>query len=280
MTAVHRCLRWAWGSLVTAFGVLTILPLVPKEAGKDAAAGTACPPADDLPRAGACFPLVGAALGAGLLVLDRLFGRLGLLARSAVVLVAAAVVTGGLHLDGLADTCDGLFSRADRTRALDIMRDSRLGALGAVALVSVLLLKLSVLASLDGFGRGLGLLLTPVAGRQAIVLAAAAFPPARPGSGLGQALARRLSPGVVAASLAFSAAALAVATRGVGPSALWPARAFGAAALLGALAVAYGAAALISRRLGGLTGDVYGAVNEVAETVFLLLLGLLPFVRS
>ena len=180
-------------------------------------------------------------------------------------LVVAGFLTGGLHLDGLADTSEGLFSRADRQRALAIMRDSRLGALGVAALVSMLLLKLTLLASLSGAPRYLGLMVAPMTGRQAIVLAMAVFPPAQPGSGLGRAFARRLGSGPLIASVALWAALVAASVLAVVffPGALearspWPLSRAVVAAVLGALAVAHGLAALISRRLGGLTGDTYG----------------------
>ena len=268
--------RNVWRGLTTAFTVLTVLPVGGR--GQSAEGATT-----DLAGSASYFPLVGAAVGLALIATDVALGRLGLLARSALEIAVAALITGGLHLDGLADTCDGLFSRADRQRALAIMRDSRLGALGAAALVFTIVIKVALLASLSGAPRYIGLLLLPVAGRQAIVLAMAAFPAAQPGSGLGQAFARRVGVGAVAASLGLS---VLIAGAGIGALA-WPLAGPGAAAavagsvaLLGTLALAFGFAALVSRRLGGLTGDTYGAVNEVAEMLALLLLGLVTAAGS
>jgi len=200
--------------------------------------------ASALPLSAAFFPLVGLVVGLALVATDLIFGRISLLARSALELVVAGFLTGGLHLDGLADTSDGLFSRADRQRALAIMRDSRLGALGVAALVSMLLLKLTLLASLSGAPRYLGLMVAPMTGRQAIVLAMAVFPPAQPGSGLGRAFARRLGSGPLIASVALWAALVAASVLAVVffPGTLearspWPLSTAVVAAVLGALAV-------------------------------------------
>lgn len=278
MTTGRRRSWRAWSDLKTAFAVLTILPVE----GGTPSPGSAAVDAADLRDSVAFFPLVGLVVGLVLVATDLVFGHLSLLARSALELAVAALLTGGLHLDGLADTGDGLFSRADRERALAIMRDSRLGALGALTLLSVLLLKLSLLGSLSGPPRYLGLVVAPMTGRLAIVLAMAAFPPAQPGSGLGRIFARRLGPAslvvsvglwVLLAGALLAAAALVPGASDAGGS--WVVSPAVVAAPLGALALAQGLAALISRKLGGLTGDTYGALNEVTETIVLLSLAVL-----
>lgn len=224
-------------------------------------------PEERLPRSAAFFPLVGAVLGLGLWALDAAITAVlpgdGLVNATAL-LIALFLLTGGLHLDGLADTGDGLFSRTEREKALEIMRDSRTGALGAASLVLALLLKLAVLASLGPAVRGAGLLGALVAGRQAMVLAMAAFPAAQP-DGLGRHFARRVPAWGVVVSIMLSLAAL-VGVAATGLVTVPVVLGAGAAAL----ALAFGGAALIARRLGGMTGDVYGTVNEIGEMAFLL----------
>ncbi len=227
-----------------AIGFLTRVPVPPAEA--DAAA---------LARAAALFPLVGAGLGAlafGLAL--ALAGRLppGLVA--ALVLALLALVTGALHLDGLGDLADGLGgARGDRARMLEIMRDPRIGAHGAVALVLALLLAQQALApALD----------RPVAwwcawlaaARAAGVLVLACFKPATSG-GLGRAFSGVGAPHAIIALAPVGALG-----------------ALGACAVpcAAALAVSLGVAALAARRLGGITGDVCGAAIVVAEVAFLV----------
>lgn len=214
-----------------------------------------------LARSQPFFPLVGLALGLILVGLDRAF--LKVLAEPAVdwvLVVGLVLLTGGLHLEGLADACDGLFGGHTREQRLEIMRDPRIGAYGAIALLSVLALKWAGLASLPPAVRVEGLLLAPCLSRWALLPAMAAFPYARE-EGLGRAFH---------------------------PSAGWAALTLGgvtaltaAAALLGwagpVLAVATAATALLlglyaTVRLGGLTGDVYGALVEAGEVATLLLI--------
>lgn len=245
------------GDALRSFGLLTVLP-VPAPGGW---------PEARLARSAAFFPLVGVLLGLGLWALDTAITFVlpgdGLV-NAAALLIALFLLTGGLHLDGLADTGDGLLSRADRAKSLEIMRDPRIGALGAASLVLALLLKLAVLASLEPAVRGPALLLALVVGRQAMVLAMAVFPAAQP-NGLGRLFARRVPAWAVAVSLALTVmAAFGVALPG--PAVVPDAFVVGA----GALALALTGAALVARKLGGMTGDVYGTVNEIGEMAFLL----------
>jgi len=263
-----------WQELVLAFKVLTILPLAPRSTGHDEA----------LARSAAFFPVVGAVLGAATWGLDLLLAHIfGPLVRAGLLLAFLSFVTGGMHLDGLADTCDGLFSRAGRERALEIMRDSRIGALGASGLIITLLLKFSLLATLTGPLRAPVLFLMPIAGRQAMILAMAMFPAARPGSGLGGVFTQRAGTRALIGSpcLWSVALALAWAMLGTGSPVGLATRGlvFLATGAAGALACGAGVAATAARRLGGLTGDVYGAASEVGEVGFLLVItGLLSLV--
>jgi adenosylcobinamide-GDP ribazoletransferase len=230
-----------------AFRFLTRLPLP-----RAAAAGA------DLGRSTAFFPLAGAAMG--LLVAGGAWAAAPHVPPAlAAVLVAAALawMTGGLHLDGLADVFDGLGGgHGDRERILRIMRDSRIGAYGAVALLLVLGGKAAALAEVLGRGDVWPLLAAPVASRFAVVPLIALLPYARE-EGLGKPFKATAGGREIAIAGLLAACTFAP----FAPASLGPA----AAALVAAAAVA----ASLQRRIGGLTGDGYGAAIELAETAFL-----------
>ena len=217
-----------------------------------------------LAAAQAWYPLVGLLLGLGLAGLDLLLrGRVPAAPLAVLLLIALEGMTGLLHLDGLADSADGLLGLHSRERRLEIMRDSRLGAFGAAALVFYLLLMYACLSTLSGPARSSALIGAPVAGRGAMTLLSALFAYARPsGLGLGFQRAAQGAPGVIAA-VSFVAILLLVA----GPAGLIPA----AAGLLAACAVGL----LARARLGGLTGDVFGAGCELAQVASLCMAGAL-----
>ena len=209
------------------------------------------------------FPAVGAAVGA-------VAGVVGYVARpalgatvAAVLAVAVLVVlTGALHQDGLADCADGLGARGGGAeRRLAVMRDSSIGAFGALALGLWLLLVVSALAGLDRSDAFTALVVAGATGRWAALLHAVGAPPARP-DGLGAAF--RVSPAALAVATVI-AAAVALALEGVdGLGAL------GAAALVAALVTVWS-----RRALGGRTGDTLGAAVALAEAaVLVVLLGL------
>jgi adenosylcobinamide-GDP ribazoletransferase len=209
----------------------------------------------------AFFPLVGLLLGLALVGIDRLLAPVLPPAPLNALLVALlALATGLLHLDGLADTADGVLGGRTPEQRLAIMRDSRIGAFGAATLVLVLLLQWSALSSLVAPWRIPGLLLFPVLGRGAMALAIAAFPYARE-QGLGTLFRRYIWPWPAPVALAI-ALLLAVLCFAGGGAVLW------AAMVLTTL----GVGALLSTRLGGLTGDSYGAICELNEAVTLLLI--------
>lgn len=173
-----------------------------------------------------------------------------------ITLIVWAALTGGLHLDGLADCCDGLLASTTVERRLEIMKDPHVGAFGVIGLILVLLLKASALASLTS-ATSFGILLAASFGRWCILLAGL-LPLARP-SGMG-------------ADFAFGFRRSFLLWGAVLP--------LGIAILLGMSGVVsvlagLGAAALVLRlsksRIGGVTGDVFGMVVEVVETVMLLI---------
>ncbi|WP_339172016.1 adenosylcobinamide-GDP ribazoletransferase [Paenibacillus sp. FSL H7-0943] len=229
------------------------------------------------------YPMVGAAIGLCVAAGAALTGLL-LPAWPAAVLTLILWVglTGGLHLDGWMDSADGLLSYRPRERALEIMKDSRVGAMGVLACVLLLLFKASLLAALiEGLAYyELPLLLVPaVWSRWYMVRAMVRYPIARGDEGLaanfaGLASSHERRALAVAALLSLAAAAAPLAL-GAGLAA-WPLH-LAAALLLPVAALACGTAAArrISSRLGGLTGDVYGALNELLEVVLLLVLLLL-----
>ena len=254
-------------ALRDALGLFTILPVrAAPEIGRREAAGAVL-----------WLPAVGALLAVpagGVLLAVEAGGHSAPRRLLAAVLAIGllALLTGGLHLDGLADTADGLGSRRPRDEALAIMRRSDVGPLGVAALLFTVLVQITALATVDPGWPGAGaVLLAAVTGRVAVVLATGpGSPAARPG-GFGALVAAattaraRVATGAGVFVLAAGAAAVVS-----GP----------AAALRAAVAVLAGllAAELLRRtavrRLGGLTGDVFGAVIEVAAATALLALAL------
>lgn len=213
----------------------------------------------DLARAAPLFPAVGAVIGAAV------GGAATLLALALPPLVAAGIavtlevtLTGALHLDGLADSADGLAGR-DRDHALAIMRDHAVGAYGTCALILDVLVKAAALAALSDGGMIPAVIASYAVSRAAALPLAAALPPARPGPGAGRLLAGRL--GVRAATAGtLLAAAIAIAATG-----WW------AAATLACLAAVTTAVGLTARRrLGGVTGDTLGAAIELTATLALV----------
>lgn len=220
----------------------------------------------EMGRALIWFPAVGLGLGGVLLGLDRLLSAAfpPLLAAAGVV-VALALLSGGLHLDGLADTCDAIGGGHTPEERLGILRDTYLGSFGAIGLFSVLSLKVLAVAALGTGERLPALLLFPVLSRWVMVAAVGAFPYARShGSGL------VFKQGATQMRVAVSTVAAAVIA-----FALWGFAGLGLMAAVAVLALLLGA--FLSRRQGGLTGDSYGAINEVAEVAALLLFPLFGF---
>lgn len=237
---------------------------------------------DLLRRSIAYYPLVGAAIGAAVLAGGWLAGwLLPPLPAAVLALILWVWLTGGLHLDGWMDTADGLLSYRPREKMLEIMKDSRVGAMGVLACVLLLLLKTSLLASLfqeDMLSLGLALLLAPLWSRWFMTRAMHRWPKARQGEGLaaqfhgfgerdawsGTIMAVTLSVGVLLCTLLLSlgrvdepALLRSLLYLGLSPVLAWAAGTW--------------AARRISAKLGGLTGDTYGALGEGLEAVLLLL---------
>jgi adenosylcobinamide-GDP ribazoletransferase len=234
--------------LLLAIRYLTILP--PPDRGPVVPGG--------LGRAAAWFPVVGVGLGLMLVAADWLTTRLFPPLLAALLTVTVwKLVTGGLHLDGLADCLDGLMGR-DREHRLAIMRDSRIGTFGAVGLILFLMLEIVAVADLPPAPRWRVLLAAPVVGRAVPPMLARLFGAAR-SEGQGAAFVAGVGGGGAALALVV-AVLVPVATLGL----------TGLAAAVLALLVAVLAAWFLARRLGGLTGDVLGATVEGAELAVLL----------
>ena len=221
----------------------------------------------ELGRALGLFPLVGALLGLLLAALDATLLRvLPAGVTSALVLVAGTLLTGGLHLDGLMDTSDGVFGGRTRERRLEIMRDSRVGSYGVLAGALQLLVKYVALVSLPQGWRGAALVASLTCGRWAMVAAMRAFPYAR-ADGLGRTFKDGVRMGDVglATVLAVGLCWFVLRAQGAALTEL-------AALLLWAITGSLVAGWWLTQRVGGLTGDCYGAVNELIEAGALVLL--------
>ncbi|MGB4075047.1 adenosylcobinamide-GDP ribazoletransferase [Pseudomonas sp.] len=207
------------------------------------------------------YPLVGLLIGLLLLLAaQQLLGDSAVLLQAALLLAVWVGVSGGLHLDGLADSADAWVGGfGDRARTLEIMKDPRSGPIAVVVLVLLLLLKFAALVALLESGSGLLLLLVPWLARCLLPLLFLTTPYVRAG-GLGQALAehlpRRQLPWVLGAN------ALAMLLLG------WPAL----LALLVAGGVFIWLRSLMLKRLGGTTGDTAGGLLEIAECAVLVAL--------
>lgn len=207
------------------------------------------------------FPVVGTLIGVALALFDSAL-RLALPVPvvSGLVLLALLGITGGLHLDGLADTCDAFFAAgATPERRLEIMRDSHAGAYAIAGVVLVLLLEFAALSALSPDVRGRALVVMGTLSRWAMALAINLFPYARP-EGLGTAFRGAASPGRVVWPTAL---ALLISLLMMGS--------LGAALLGGTGTVTWLTGRALMARLPGLTGDSYGAINEVTQAAVLIM---------
>lgn len=206
------------------------------------------------------FTLIGLAIGCLLAAVDFLGSKvLPPMVVKAFLPCFLALLAGGSHLDGLMDTADGLGSRRDRARMLEIMKDSRVGAYGVLAACSVFLLKFTLFFNLPSQEQYILLILMPAWGRWAFACGACLFPYARP-DGLGKPFAQ------YSGLLEFLLATLVVAL-----ATLFFLNLQGLLIALGVVAVIFLVNSYMSKQLGGLTGDTYGAACEIAEVVFLIL---------
>lgn len=224
------------------------------------------------------LPLLGAALGAGAglpLAAVREWAPHAELLGDVLAVAALVLLTRGLHLDGLADTADGLASGAPAADALRIMRRSDIGPFGVLAVLLAVLLDVTALRAIDPSGSGAvwqpvaALSVAAATGRTAVLLAAhRRVPSARP-DGFGAFVAGSVPTGLLAvAVVAVLGYGAGLATAAGASIAAWT------AAQAAALLVAAGCLRHLVRRLGGVTGDVFGALVEVGAVLTLVGLGL------
>jgi adenosylcobinamide-GDP ribazoletransferase len=230
-----------------ALGFLTVVP-VPAGWSGGGRELSRCPP---------FFPPVGLLIGAAAAAWTWGLGRvLPAWPASVLTIIALIGVSRGLHLDGLSDTADGFLSSRPRERILEIMKDSHVGAMGVMAIVCVVLLKVAALGSLSEVVRWRAVLLMPVAGRCALVVSMAALPYARATGGLGALFYRGRSRLDAVWAVLFSGLA------GSAVAGLAGLVAFGLSVVLTLLFAVYS-----YRKIGGATGDTLGAACELAEIV-------------
>ncbi len=244
MSLISNCMRW-YGDFLSALEFLTVLPLQTSHEFR---------PHAMVPF----FAAAGLIIGALVSLLDTLSAMvLPQMAAAALDVILLAIISGGLHLDGLADTADGLYGGRSRQKALDIMKDSRVGAMGAIALVLCLATKWAAVAGLEHH-RQLWLLLAPAYARGGVLFALSGLPYCRPEGGTGSDFFHQRPKiyhhlglaAVMAASALAGFQALAVNA--------------GYLLLLGAILLYY------RRKLGCITGDMLGALIEILETGLLL----------
>lgn len=235
------------GSFLAALQFLTILPIGIRDDAKT------------LPRAMVYFPIIGLLLGMVLTGANHILELLNFngLALNAILVVLLTTLTGGLHLDGLADTCDALLSGKDKETMLQIMRDPRIGVMGALSVICVILLKISILSSIDTSVKIVALVLMCILSRWSMVFTVFYFPYARQ-----EGKAKVFTDGM--SLKIFIAATIITLTCSIAAGGIKGLIVFGTIAL-----GSYLIDKIISRRFGGITGDTLGAVNELAEIMVL-----------
>ncbi|KAF0134970.1 MAG: cobalamin 5''-phosphate synthase/cobalamin synthase [Candidatus Saganbacteria bacterium] len=235
-------------NLLTAIQFLTRIP-VPGQVGNG-----------KMSRSMPYFPAVGLLIG-GILVIINLtlspfFPRLLV---DVLLLITLILVTGAFHLDGFADTIDGFYAGRSKEEALKIMRDARIGAMAVIGLICLLGLKLALLYEIPEMFKSISLLVMPVIGRWMMALSGAVSAYARSSGGLGEAFTNRvgLKDFIYASFLPVVLILGLLQIRGI---------------ILIFLAVIFTLCltAYIKKKIGGMTGDTLGAVNEIVEVMVLL----------
>ncbi|MBI5233609.1 MAG: adenosylcobinamide-GDP ribazoletransferase [Deltaproteobacteria bacterium] len=237
--------------IILAFEFLTSFPIGRKEAVLP----------HELGRSMAYFPFVGLVQGAILVIADSILGHVLPTGLTSVLILGILILTNnGLHLDGFVDTVDGLAGGKTKQERLSIMRDHRIGALGAAGLVFLLLVKYEAIASFSGDARRAAIFLFPIIGRWAMVPMAYWSDYAREDEGQGKAFTRiTIKTLSIATFLAFVFSTLLIGIHAI--------------TMLFIMAVSVWLITWsFKRKIGGVTGDVFGFQSEVAEALFLALM--------
>lgn len=211
------------------------------------------------------FPLAGAVIG-GILTLIHILGQRILPDQvvAGITVVISIIITGGMHLDGFADTMDGLFCFGDRENKLTVMKDSRTGAYGVIGLILVILLKYLLISSLSKAHLIPALISFPIISRWMMTFAIVFYPYARE-KGLGKAFAgQKLSAFILASITTILINYITVGLEGL-------------IVVLGVFVAGFLFIQYLLRQLGGMTGDTYGAINEFCEIMALLMFSILSF---
>lgn len=218
------------------------------------------PVSDAIPGPGAAWawPLAGAVVGSLAALVGVLALPLGPGIAAGLVLGAQAMMTGAMHEDGLADTVDGFWGGWDRARRLEIMKDSHIGTYGVMALIVVSLIRWSAVSALLAAGAWWAVVVVAALSRVPMTVLMAILPNAR-GAGLSQSVGRVPRPVAGVAVLIGAGFALSLGTAGI-----WA---------IVAVAVASAALAAVARaKIGGQTGDILGASQQLAEAAALAVL--------
>ena len=222
---------------------------------------------EDLGRSAGYFPVVGLIIGLILAGLNWLFGLiLPSSVANALLIVSLVILSGALHLDGFVDTCDGIGGHKPVEARWEVMHDSRAGGFGIVGVVLLLLVKYVSLDSIPEPLLMMTLVLMPVLSRWAMAYAIFIYPYARP-SGLGKVFKQGTSwPRFTMATLIAFVIVVALIPL---------LRLTGLAAMFGVWIITVVLAAYFKSKFSGLTGDNYGAINEVTEVAVLILINML-----
>ena len=234
-------------NLYTAFLFLTRIPLPQIKFNENKIAGSVV-----------FFPIVGTFLGIVLWALYKILSQFFSIQVTCIfILTAYLMLTGGMHTDGFADTLDGFFCGGEKQKKLEVMKDSLIGAFGTIGIVVLLLLKWSLLYSLNTKYMFHALLVFPTVSRWLMTIAIVYFPYIRP-KGLGEAFraCRDYDRALFSTILMIIVVYISTGFQGLISSFF--------ALLIAIVFIWYSL-----KQIGGLTGDVYGAVNEIGEVIIL-----------
>jgi len=236
-------------SFLSALQFLTIIPVKIKHVDEQKIA-----------KAMVYFPLMGLLLGFALIGINNLFLYLNFpeFSINIILVISLIILTGGIHMDGLADTADAFLSRKNKEEMLAIMRDSHIGVMGVLSLISIILLKIAFLSSINTPLKITSLLLMCVPSRWSMVFVMFLFPYARR-EGKAKVFISGINLKIFILSTIITLACV---------FAIWKIK--GVLVFMVIAAVSYITGKFINRKIGGITGDTLGAINELTEIIILL----------
>ncbi|MFA6282342.1 MAG: adenosylcobinamide-GDP ribazoletransferase [Candidatus Omnitrophota bacterium] len=206
------------------------------------------------------FPVIGLLIAFSLIGVNSLFLFLGFkgIILNVILIVALIILTGGMHLDGLSDTFDAIASAKSKDKMLEIMRDPHCGVMGVLSIICIILLKIFFLSFVPGAHKIGAIILMCVFSRWSMVFLIFSFPYAR-NEGKGKIFSQGINQEILMIATLFAMICAAVIFKITG---------FLILALTALVAYTFGK--IITKKIGGITGDVLGATNELVETVVLL----------